>query len=104
MLGVGVYITYHQLMDSKEVILDNRLYKAELDSIRTNRLELKKKQAGKNALKAAFVRQITQKVFPYWYGTKWDFNGTTEMPQEGSIACGYFVTTTYEIWACPLTG
>ncbi len=33
-------------------------------------------------------------VFPYWYGTKWDFNGTTRVPGEGYIACGYFVTNT----------
>lgn len=29
-----------------------------------------------------------------WYGTPWDFNGTTEVPGQGKIACGYFVTTT----------
>src|SRR5690606_26228730 len=28
----------------------------------------------------------------YWIGTKWDFNGTTRKPNEGTIACGYFVT------------
>ena len=33
-------------------------------------------------------------LFPYWYGTQWDFNGTTRVPGEGSIACGYFVTNT----------
>lgn len=33
-------------------------------------------------------------VFPAWYGTKWDFNGTTTVPRQGRIACGYFVTTT----------
>ncbi|MBL4585935.1 MAG: hypothetical protein JKX84_02595 [Flavobacteriales bacterium] len=37
---------------------------------------------------------ITTKVFPAWYGTKWDYNGTTQEPRKGSIACGYFVTTT----------
>jgi hypothetical protein len=37
---------------------------------------------------------MTSKVFPCWYGTKWDYNGTTETPQKGKIACGYFVTTT----------
>jgi hypothetical protein len=31
-----------------------------------------------------------------WYGTNWDFNGTTRQPQKGSIACGYFVTTVLE--------
>ena len=32
-------------------------------------------------------------LYPYWLGTKWNFNGITETPGEGSIACGYFVTT-----------
>ncbi|MGV3631190.1 MAG: hypothetical protein ACO1O6_08285 [Bacteroidota bacterium] len=36
---------------------------------------------------------ITGDLIPCWYGTKWDFNGTTETPGQGSIACGYFVTT-----------
>jgi hypothetical protein len=39
-----------------------------------------------------FTKQITE-LFPYWYGTHWNFNGTTEIPGKGSIACGYFVTT-----------
>ena len=37
---------------------------------------------------------MTAKVFPCWYGTRWDYNGTTETPRKGNIACGYFVTTT----------
>ena len=32
-------------------------------------------------------------VIPFWYHTEWDFNGTTETPRKGVIACGYFVTT-----------
>ncbi len=35
---------------------------------------------------------LTEKVFPQWYGTPWDFNGTSRTPKEGTIACGYFVT------------
>ena len=38
-------------------------------------------------------RSIYTQIFPYWYGTVWDFNGTTEVPQQGKIACGYFVST-----------
>lgn len=102
LLAVGGWFLYHRLMDSKEVILDNRFYKAELDTIQDLRKELKKRNAGPKALEKAFIRQITQKVFPYWYGTKWDFNGTTEMPQEGSIACGYFVTTTLRDMGFPI--
>lgn len=40
-----------------------------------------------------FTRSIYADIFPYWYGTPWDFNGTTETPRKGKIACGYFVTT-----------
>jgi hypothetical protein len=32
----------------------------------------------------------------YWTGTKWDFNGTTQTPSSGTIACGYFLTTTMQ--------
>lgn len=32
--------------------------------------------------------------FPHWYGTEWDFNGISNQPKEGEIACGYFVSTT----------
>lgn len=33
-------------------------------------------------------------VFPAWYGTPWDFNGISNVPGKGEIACGYFVSTT----------
>ena len=36
---------------------------------------------------------VEKELFPHWYDTKYDFNGTTEVPGEGKIACGYFVTT-----------
>ena len=40
-----------------------------------------------------FLKYVSDSLLPCWYGTKWDFNGTTTQPQKGSIACGYFVTT-----------
>jgi hypothetical protein len=40
-----------------------------------------------------FTRAVAETIIPGWIGTPWDFNGTTEKPQKGSIACGYFVTT-----------
>lgn len=39
------------------------------------------------------TRSIYAEIFPAWYGTAWDFYGTTEAPQQGKIACGYFVST-----------
>ncbi|MCU7616906.1 hypothetical protein NZ698_06835 [Chryseobacterium sp. PBS4-4] len=37
---------------------------------------------------------INYDVPNYWMGTPWSFNGTTRKPQNGSIACGYFITNT----------
>lgn len=39
-------------------------------------------------------RSLVQGLFPFWYGTKWDFNGISNVPGQGQIACGYFVSTT----------
>lgn len=40
-----------------------------------------------------FAESVTGIIIPAWMGTPWDFNGTTEEPGNGKIACGYFVTT-----------
>ena len=39
------------------------------------------------------LSQLRDSLFVCWYGTQWDFYGTTEIPRKGKIACGYFVTT-----------
>lgn len=39
-------------------------------------------------------KTLVDSIFPYWIGTTWDFNGYTEKPREGDVACGYFVSTT----------
>jgi len=40
------------------------------------------------------VHMLCDSIFPAWYGTPWDFNGISNVPGEGNIACGYFVSTT----------
>ncbi len=40
-----------------------------------------------------FTEAVVKTIVPAWIGTPWTFSGTTEKPGEGSIACGYFVTT-----------
>jgi hypothetical protein len=37
---------------------------------------------------------ISEDLVAHWVGTPWDFNGTTRAPNQGTIACGYFVTNT----------
>lgn len=41
-----------------------------------------------------FFESLHGEIIPAWYGTKWDFNGYTNIPNQGTIACGYFVSTT----------
>lgn len=40
-----------------------------------------------------FTTAVAETILPNWVGTPWSFYGTSEKPGEGSIACGYFVTT-----------
>jgi hypothetical protein len=46
-----------------------------------------------NRARETLTKSAHLKIFDFWYGTPWDFNGTTETPGQGKIACGYFVTT-----------
>ena len=46
--------------------------------------------------KEDFENFLISEIIPHWYGTEWDFNGYTAVPNQGEIACGYFVSTTLE--------
>ena len=45
-------------------------------------------------IKTAFADQLVDKIIPHWYGTPWSFGGHTATPNQGKIACGYFISTT----------
>lgn len=49
-----------------------------------------KNTAEKDSLLAAALQHH---IPAYWTGTRWDYNGTTRIPKQGTIACGYFVCT-----------
>lgn len=40
-----------------------------------------------------WINSIGTGLYRHWKDTPWDFNGTTQTPKQGAIACGYFVTT-----------
>lgn len=79
---------------------DYRTVVAKLEAERV-KLRLRYQQSGNAAARAEVLAQartivtgsIFKEIFPSWYGTPWDFYGTTEVPQQGKIACGYFVST-----------
>lgn len=52
-----------------------------------------KEKAIDSASRYLYTKLINELV-PHWYGTPWDFNGHTNVPNKGEIACGYFVSTT----------
>lgn len=77
-------------------------YNESLARLETERLSLASRyQRASSTERAAIIREaravITRSIyddlFPAWYGTPWDFNGTSEIPRQGKIACGYFVST-----------
>lgn len=47
-----------------------------------------------NQIRDKFTNHLVTDIIPQWYGTKWSFEGHTEIPKTGSLACGYFVSTT----------
>ncbi len=53
----------------------------------------KDKNKIRKEITAFWISGISDNLCRYWVGTPWDFNGTTLIPKEGTIACGFFVTT-----------
>lgn len=43
--------------------------------------------------RAELISRFETELFPAWAGTEWDFNGMSQTPREGKIACGYYVST-----------
>lgn len=56
----------------------------------------KDKAATRKKAKQALLEYLDGQAFPAWSGTPWAFYGTSTTPKEGTIACGYFVTTVLE--------
>ncbi len=75
-------------------------YPAILENIATKRADYQNQYNAADSTKqdsliksarAYLLKTVSEEVFPKWYGTPWDFNGTTRNPRQGKIACGYFV-------------
>lgn len=83
------------LLDKKSDTLANYSdTKAAINTLRGKLLlDFKAKRVTMDAVKIAFTDQMVDRLIPYWYGTKWSFEGHTSVPRQGKIACGYFVST-----------
>lgn len=67
----------------KKVTAENQKIKA------VNNIDMRIQKAD-----SLLYNSLVNQIFPAWYETPWDFNGISNVPGEGEIACGYFVSTT----------
>jgi hypothetical protein len=84
--------------------MDSNDYQQDLISVKLERLRIQLKYQGapsdiiRNGCISsggkAIEESLINSVFHHWYGTPWDFDGYTNTPNKGVIACGYFVSTT----------
>lgn len=74
-------------------------YASLLESIKTDKLYFNALYKNKpteaiDSASSYLNSKLINEIVPHWYGTPWDFNGHTNIPNDGEIACGYFVSTT----------
>ena len=72
-------------------------YNKYLTQVQKQREQLAQKQLNTKVLNDCsqlLYNAFAEEIFPAWLGTPWDFNGISNEPQKGKIACGYFVSTT----------
>ena len=79
----------------------NAKYPKILEDIESNRVEylnayksatsIKDKDEVTNQVRNYLNRILSERIFPAWFGTPWSFNGNTQFPLQGTIACGSFV-------------
>jgi len=65
-----------------------------LSQIKKDKISLKQNKIGIDSIKKYLLTKYNSHLFPFWKGRPWDYNGYTNSPYKGEIACGYFVSTT----------
>lgn len=88
-----VLLSLFQFSCRETISDDETAEKVQLKPYTELKEELKSFKGDVGEKQERFFTFINTDVPNYWIGTKWDFNGTTRTPQNGTIACGYFVTT-----------
>lgn len=75
-------------------LLAEKTYTELLAEIKQDRLSMAKANVSVDSCRAYVMDAFENKVFPYWIGTRWDYNGYSNEPgADKVIACGYFVST-----------
>ena len=94
LLGICfIYIGRYTYINAKypEVLSDIESNRIKYLQAYTSVSSVKEKKEVINQVRIYLNRTIAEKVFPAWFGTPWSFNGSTQYPLQGTIACGSFV-------------
>ncbi len=96
--NIEIMVFNDTLKSKLETNLDTISYadtKTDIDQLR-KRLKEKHKldKISLDYIKTVFTTHLVDKIIPHWYGTPWSFGGHTAVPNQGKIACGYFISTT----------
>jgi hypothetical protein len=83
-------------LSSAEYAVSRRTLEARRDELSRVWVAPRRRAEARRQARAAVLEFLDARAFPAWAGTPWDFYGTSTTPQEGAIACGYFVTTLLE--------
>ncbi|WP_149303143.1 hypothetical protein [Pareuzebyella sediminis] len=88
-----VPLGFHADVDSIAVAYANA--KGNADRLRMRLREgLRSGTISYDHIRSAFADHLVDQIIPHWYGTPWSFGGHTDIPNQGKIACGYFISTT----------
>jgi len=96
---IGINKTDSDQIDWKSYTIQSKpdtshLYKELKKSIKLKRIAFRDSKISNDSIAHIFTETLLNKIIPYWYGTPWSFSGHSSIPNEGTIACGYFVSTT----------
>jgi len=69
-------------------------YQTVLNQIKSEKQSLLANQINTDSCKKYILYHFEHSILPYWVGRPWTYEGHTNTPYSGSIACGYFVSTT----------
>jgi hypothetical protein len=75
---------------------ESKIYESVKSSIETNRKSLNLKNVEIDSISKIFEISLVNRIIPFWEETRWSFEGHTSKPKSGTIACGYFVSTTLQ--------
>lgn len=91
---------FHKLLEMKILILlltfsltNYSVTKTNIEKerslLKTEYLSNENKANTLNEARIKLTESLFQDIFNHWYTTKWSFEGHTETPKQGTIACGY---------------